>query len=361
MRRICNPAPSFISVFDQTRQQGNPASNSQIAIVSDAETAAGSLTVQPTIVPAGITISNVANNNGAITADIATDCLAAIGNNTVVLTVTDADNSSTTANLIVNVTANTASALNYQNAAVVSNGSTTVNPSLASDNGTVTYSLQSQGTYTRTISVNDSSGAVSISNAAPTGQHTITVRATDNCNATTDASFTLTVFNPSIAGTVKYAIIPANQQQKLVHDVLLSATGTSSASDTTDSLGVYQIENLIVGGNYKVTPTKTTNINGITAFDATLVLRCVAAGGNCALTPNQQSAANTDGDSGVTAFDATQILRFVAANGPNANTGQVGNWKFDPVSKPYFALSDSLAGENYTAFLIGEIDGDWTP
>jgi len=51
--------------------------------------------------------------------------------------------------------------------------------------------LQSQGTYTGTISVNNTTGVVSISNAAPVGTHTITVRATDNCGAMTDAIFTL--------------------------------------------------------------------------------------------------------------------------------------------------------------------------
>jgi hypothetical protein len=52
---------------------------------------------------------------------------------------------------------------------------------------------QSSGTYRGSIAVNDTTGLVSISNAAPAGTHTITIAATDNCFATTDASFTLTV------------------------------------------------------------------------------------------------------------------------------------------------------------------------
>jgi len=55
--------------------------------------------------------------------------------------------------------------------------------------------VRSLGTYTGTISVNNTTGVVSVSNAAPAGAHTITVRATDNCGATTDASFTLNVIN----------------------------------------------------------------------------------------------------------------------------------------------------------------------
>ncbi|MDQ4121425.1 MAG: M12 family metallo-peptidase [Acidobacteriota bacterium] len=165
----------------------------------------------------------------------------------------------------------------------------------------------------------------------------------------------------SIAGVVSYGTTPQNNPTKYVPGVLMSAAivGGNTATDTTTATGAYTLANLTSGGSYTVTPSKSGDRNGITAFDATLVLRCVAAGANCALTPNQKRAANTDGDNDVTAFDATQILRFVAANGQNVNTGQVGNWKFDPANRPYPALNSALTTEHYTAFLIGEIDGDW--
>jgi Tol biopolymer transport system component len=170
-----------------------------------------------------------------------------------------------------------------------------------------------------------------------------------------------TVFYLNILGAVKYGITPENQTPKSVSGVLFSATGTTSNSASSDSAGAYLLGNMVSGGQYTITPSKTGNANGITAFDATLVLRCVAAGNNCALTNNQRKAANTDGDNNVTAFDATQILRYVAANGQNANTGQVGTWKFVDPSKTYNQLSASLSGQDYTAFLIGEVDGDWIP
>ncbi|HYP51517.1 MAG TPA: cohesin domain-containing protein, partial [Pyrinomonadaceae bacterium] len=103
--------------------------------------------------------------------------------------------------------------------------------------------------------------------------------------------------------------------------------------------------------------------NGISPFDATLVLKHVAANGQGpnALSVNQQKAADTNGDGDISPFDATLILRYVAANGPNANTGQTGNWKFLPPTQNYQPLNNSLSGENYEAVLIGEVNGDWMP
>jgi Calx-beta domain len=101
-----------------------------------------------------------------------------------------------TSTLIVAVTPNTAPTLIYQDqAAVVFNGSLTVNPvAIPSDNGSVKSIVkQSSGTFTGDITVNSATGGVFITNAAPAGTHTITIRATDNCGAITDRSFTLTV------------------------------------------------------------------------------------------------------------------------------------------------------------------------
>ncbi|MDQ4120274.1 MAG: CHRD domain-containing protein [Acidobacteriota bacterium] len=187
--------------------------------------------------------------------------------------------------------------------------------------------------------------------------------------ATSLSTFVVAQHTPGIAqtgdgailGNLLYATTPANQPAKFVSNVLLTATGTTNnRTALTNTSGAYLLNNLNVNDSYAVTLSKLGNVNGITAFDATLVLRCIAAATNCSLTPNQRLAANTDGDSNVTAFDAIRILRFVAANGSNANTGQVGNWKFDPISRNYNPTLNSLAGENYTAVLIGEIDGDWT-
>ncbi len=184
--------PTITPAAALARTQSSAASNATIATVSD--TNAGTLTVTATTVPAGISVTGIVNSGGTVTANVAAGCTASLGANLVGLTVTNATTGqSGTANLTVNVAANTAPSLVYGNTSVNAGSSTTNSPTTATDNGSITgYSVLSPGTYTGTISVNPS-GVVSISAAAPVGAHTITIRATDNCGATTDATFTLTV------------------------------------------------------------------------------------------------------------------------------------------------------------------------
>jgi hypothetical protein len=189
--------PPTITATGVTRQEGSPASNSPIATVNDTETGPGSVTV--TVISAnpsnGVTISNIVNSGGAVTADVVAACGAT--NASFTLQASDG-NSTATDTLNVTVTTNAAPTLSYNNASVALNGSITVSPATGpSDNGSIsTIAVQSPGTYTGTISVDNGTGVVSISNAAPLGAHTITIRATDNCGTTTDATFTLTVAPP---------------------------------------------------------------------------------------------------------------------------------------------------------------------
>lgn len=139
--------------------------------------------------------------------------------------------------------------------------------------------------------------------------------------------------------------------------------GSPFISNATNASGAYLLENLRTSRSYVVTPSYSGNVNGITSFDATLVLRHVAAGGAGAnaLSADQQLAADGDGSGDVSSFDATLILRYVAASGANAGTQQIGNWKFFLPSRNYAQVYESLSEQNYKAILIGEVDGDWLP
>jgi hypothetical protein len=213
-------------------------------------------------------------------------------------------------------------------------------------NGTCTFTVKVKGT-TPGAKLN-TTGAVTSTNGGAGGT----------------ASATLTINQPSISGKVTYGTNPAGEPTKFVPGVLVTASGVSPASPasaTTDSMGEYLLSNLTSGGEYTVTPTKTDDVNGISPFDATLVLRCVAAGGGCTLTPNQLLVADTNNSGDITPFDATQILRFVAADGQNATTGETGKWKFVPIKRTYASVTNSLTNENYEAYLVGDVNGSWTP
>ncbi|HEX8195854.1 MAG TPA: hypothetical protein VF571_06675 [Pyrinomonadaceae bacterium] len=169
-------------------------------------------------------------------------------------------------------------------------------------------------------------------------------------------------FASSVSGTVFYGTTPADQPAKFVPGAKLVAAGDSGAVATSNSIGSYQFnENLETGGAYTVTASKTGDINNISPFDATLILRCVAAGDACNLTANQRTAGDTNGSGDLSPIDATLILRFVAANGQTAQTGQTGNWKFSEPSRSYTPLSGNVSDENYTALLIGDVNGGWQP
>lgn len=187
-----NAAPT-ISATPINRQEGSAATVSTIATVDDAETAAGSLTVTAPTVPAGLTVSSITNTDGSVAASVGASCGANVGVNNVGLDVSDGALNAT-ATLAVNVSANTSPVLGgYSNTSVAVSGSTTVSPSAApTDNGSVALSVAAAPAFSGTLSVAPT-GVVSVGNAGPAGNYTVTVTATDNCGATSTSAFTLSV------------------------------------------------------------------------------------------------------------------------------------------------------------------------
>jgi subtilisin-like proprotein convertase family protein len=216
------------------RQAGSAAANSTIATVSDVETPAGDLTVTANP-PSGISVSNITNTTGTVTGDVRATCAATTGANSVPLTVTDGDGLNNIDNLMVNVTANSAPTLAYGSASVNAGSGTTADPTEGpSDNGLVSSLtiLTVSGLFTGTISVDGpgsaTPGRVHVTNAGPAGDYPITVRATDNCGAFTDALLTLSVNG---APTVD-----AGPDQPAV-DLATSATMAGSVTDDARAPG----------------------------------------------------------------------------------------------------------------------------
>jgi len=263
-----NTPPVITPASALTRQRGSSATSAPVATVSDAETAAASLTVTAPTVPAGLTVASLANSNGNVSAVVTASCSATLGANTVVLRVADAAAATTDGNLTVNVTANTAPTLSYDNQSVAPGGSLAVSPNAGSgDTGiSVSYAVQSAGTYGGTVSVN-ASGVVSLGNAAPSGTHTITIRATDNCGATTDASFTVAINAPP-------TVTPATG--------LTRQRGTAAANATLGSVADTETPAASIGvaANAPAGVVVGTLVNTAGAISAPLSATCTAPLGN---------------------------------------------------------------------------------
>jgi hypothetical protein len=202
-------------------------------------------------------------------------------------------------------------------------------PIAATDNGTIeSYTVANTGTFAGSITVN-SSGVVSISNAAPSGTHTITVRAVDNCGAISDATFALTVNDaPSFAindvaategdtGTTAYVFTVTK-----TGSTSLSASVSFATSDGTATIadGDYAAAT----GTLTFAPGETTKqitveVNGDTVFESdeafkvnlTNPINATVADANGTGTLTNDDAAPTflidsvshaEGDSGQTAY-----------------------------------------------------------
>ncbi|MCK7594757.1 beta strand repeat-containing protein [Pseudomarimonas salicorniae] len=335
---VPNSAPQFTPASAISRQQGSPAGAAvAVGTVSDAQTAAGSLVVSavPGGSGSGLAIGSPANSGGSISATVAAGCSATPG--TQRFEVSDGDLSGT-GDLQVNVSANTPPTLGYGNRSVALAGSTTIAPASGpADNGSVAdLQILSTGTYLGGLSI-DGAGVLSVSNAAPAGSHTITVRATDNCGAVRDASFQLGVSLTNSPPSVTPAAGIAVQQGSPAGPVLQLASvsdAETAAGDLTVSLGS--------GGS--VSGLSTSGLrNDEGAVSAVLSATCSASTGTLQLIADD----GTDSASGLVDID---IL-------PNT-APQVGQYA-DPLvvltGSTLSLLPDSLASDNGSVDLVSAL------
>ncbi len=229
------------------RQQGSAALVSTLATVTDAETVPNNL-IATANAPAGITVSNITNTNGTITATLAASCTVQPGANNVVLTIRDGGMAITTATFTVNVTANAPPALSAYPAAAVNTvgagASTTITPNLPpSDNGTITSVTANATNFAGTLAVNATTGVITVTNARPGGTFGIVVTATDNCGASSTQTVNLTVNRIFTAVALNIAAGPyiAGQPVNFTATVTGTAgsvpTGTVTFFDGATALG----------------------------------------------------------------------------------------------------------------------------
>jgi CSLREA domain-containing protein len=320
-----NTAPTFTSVTTPSRQQGSSATNSQIAVVSDAEDAEETLQVQISsdgmsfgnlATLNGVTVTLTDNNPGATGSNpnamgqVFADVVAACGatNASFTLKVTDNGGAMATATLMVTVNSNTAPTVGvYANTTLVPGGSVTVTPNAApTDNGSImsVMATAAPGSFSGGFSGNAATGAVMITNANPPGVYTVTVTVADNCGLTTTRMFTLTV---NSAPTIT-AINQTRQQSDQSANVQVA-----TAMDAED-----EENNLIVTVNSGA--SATTNgvtvssfaVNASGQVTANVVANCTASNASFTLTVTDTLGATAD----------TTLMVTVTANPPPV----VGNY-----------------------------------
>jgi hypothetical protein len=271
---VPNTAPTYTAGGAITRQQGSAAATAAIGSVTDVQTAPGSLTVTQTGGSAtGITTGTIVNSAGAISAPIGASCTAASG--TLGFQVSDGSLTGG-GNLQVNVTPNTAPTITYANAAIgLGSGGGVVPGTGPNDNGSIlAVVLQSQGTYTGTISVNNISGVISLSNAGPIGTHLINVQVADNCFVITDSSFLLTVNNAVNTAPNFTAAASITRQQGSPAGAAVVVGTVTDTQTAPGSIAVTQI-----GGGSATGVSAGTLVNTAGSITAPIAASCTATTG----------------------------------------------------------------------------------
>jgi subtilisin family serine protease len=156
----------------------------------------------------------------------------------------------------------------------------------------------------------------------------------------------------NLSGTVSYfggSVVPGAS---------LSLSGTGTYQTATGETGQFSFAD-IPTGSYTLTPSKANDAEEITAYDASLVLQ--SAAGLINLSEAQRLAADVNKNGSVTSMDAAYILEHAVGLSelPFQGAGKV--WDFLPSSRSYSLMNANLTGQDFTAILIGDVSGNWTP
>jgi hypothetical protein len=137
----------------------------------------------------------------------------------------------------------------------------------------------------------------------------------------------------------------------------MQLNGARLYTGQTNSAGVFSVAGAPPGA-YTLRPGKSDDANGITAYDAALVLRHAA--GLALQTGMAARAADVDKSGAVDSMDAFHILQ--RASGvlglPFPGAGVV--WEFEPPSRAYNPLNSNQTGQDFTGVLLGDVSGNWS-
>jgi len=142
-----------------------------------------------------------------------------------------------------------------------------------------------------------------------------------------------------------------------VPGVLLTLEGDRVYTGLSNATGNYTLTG-VPQDDYTLTPSKSDGTNGISAYDASLVLQHAA--GLIALSGHAATAADVNKSGAITSMDAFYILQKAVylITLPFPGAGVV--WGFSPPSRSYSNLSSDQTGQDFTAILLGDVSGNWS-
>jgi hypothetical protein len=195
--------------------------------------------------------------------------------------------------------------------------------------------------------------------------------------ATTDICFTNVLFNAGIPpATIPVPCIPFEipidfdirgdvtycPNSNPVPNVTMTLSGGASGTQPTDPSGHYEFNNLVGGLNYTVTPSKVGDVDplfDISCYDAALSAQMalgIIPANHC-----DSLAADVDENGFIQTFDAALTCRFAVGLPPFGTFDHTGEWRFEPESIDYNPLTSDHLNEDYSAALLGDVDGNWIP
>jgi len=155
----------------------------------------------------------------------------------------------------------------------------------------------------------------------------------------------------NLAGQVRHF------NDRAVQGATARVDGVGASTLTTDAEGRFAFAGLPTG-DYLLTLAKADEVAGLSALDASFVLRHEA--GWLTLSAAQRLAADVNRNGAITAMDASYLLEYAVGLRalPFPGAGQI--WAFIPESRSYAPLRAHLSGQDFTAVLLGDVTGNWT-
>ena len=164
----------------------------------------------------------------------------------------------------------------------------------------------------------------------------------------------------------------ADEDNGGVEEVMVELNGNMNSMAYTDSMGVFQFDDIPTGQDYTITPQLDTDpLNGVTTYDLYLLQRHIL-GIQALDSPYKLIAADANNSGSVTTFDVVairKVILYIESNFPN-NT----SWRFvdkeyafpdptDPFVEPFPEVynvnnfTGNNASPNFVGVKIGDLNG----